>query len=76
MRTGIGAALIGAGLERLRSSGASGCVVLGDPAYYARFGFAHDPALTYPEGPAEAFRRIVFTGPAPRGPVRYHAAFG
>lgn len=75
-RLGIGGALIEAGLARLRDGGAAGCVVLGDPGYYARFGFAHDPALTYPAGPPEAFRRILFTGEAPRGMVRYQPAFG
>lgn len=76
MRGGIGSRLIEAGLERLRAAGASGCVVLGDPRYYGRFGFIHDPALTYPAGPPEAFRRTVFSGDAPQGPVCYHPAFG
>jgi putative acetyltransferase len=30
---GVGSALIRKGLERLRSTGAAGCVVLGDPAF-------------------------------------------
>jgi putative acetyltransferase len=42
-RRGIAAALIGAGLDRARAEGWRGVVVLGDPAYYRRFGF--DPAL-------------------------------
>ncbi|WP_309775504.1 hypothetical protein [Caballeronia grimmiae] len=36
---GTGSALARGALARLRASGAAGCVVLGDPAYYARFGF-------------------------------------
>lgn len=74
-RRGIGTALIRDGLDRLRRRGARGCVVLGDPAYYGRFGFEADPALTYPGPPAEFFRRLVLAPPAPRGEVRFHPAF-
>src|SRR5690348_10587528 len=42
-REGTGRALIEAGLATLRDRGSKGCVVLGDPAYYARFGFVADP---------------------------------
>jgi len=38
-RTGIGSALIEAGLEQCRSLGCAGVVVLGHPNYYPRFGF-------------------------------------
>ena len=43
-RSGIGSALIRSGLRRLRERGIAGCVVLGDPAYYRRFGF--EPQLS------------------------------
>lgn len=72
---GIGTALIEAGLDRLRALGAGGCVLLGDPGYYHRFGFVADPALFYPHGPAEAFQRLVLKGDEPRGEVAYHPAF-
>jgi len=75
-REGIGSALIRAGLEQLRQAAAAGCVVLGDPAYYSRFGYAHDPALTYPVPMPEAFQQLRFSGPSPRGEVAYNAAFG
>lgn len=73
---GIGRRLIMAGLERLEISGAQGCVVLGDPAYYARFGFLADPMLRYPGVPAEYFQSLSFAGTRPKGDVRYHPAFG
>lgn len=38
-RTGIGTALIKAGLEQLANAGCSFVVVLGHPDYYPRFGF-------------------------------------
>ena len=74
-RQGIGARLIEAGLAQLRDTGAQGCVVLGDPAYYARFGFESDPALAYPGVPAEYFQRLVLAGAAPTGEVAYHQSF-
>jgi len=73
---GIGSALIEEGLARLRQAGANGCVVLGEPAFYGRFGFAHDPALVFPGPPPRYFQRVVFSGAAPRGVVRYAPAFG
>lgn len=42
-RQGIGAALIRAALDRLRQQGETSVFVLGEPAYYGRFGF--DAAL-------------------------------
>lgn len=38
-RQGIGSALVHAGLRRLRDANVSRVYVLGDPAYYVRFGF-------------------------------------
>lgn len=75
-RSGIGGALIRAGLEQLRIAGAQGCVVLGDPAYYCRFGYGHDPVLTYPVPMPEAFQQQRFSGASPKGEVAYHPAFG
>jgi putative acetyltransferase len=74
-RAGVGKALIGEGLRRLRSMGASGCVLLGDPAYYGRFGFENDHGLTYVHGPAWAFQRLSFDGSRPTGEVSFHPAF-
>jgi putative acetyltransferase len=75
-RRGIGQALILDGLERLKASGAQGCVLLGDPAYYQRFGFVSDPRLRYGDVPPEYFQRLSFTGVAPSGEVAYHPGFG
>lgn len=75
-REGIGAALIEQGLALLRERAASGCVVLGDPVYYGRFGFLHDPALTYPGPPPEYFQRLVIGASGASGVVTYAPAFG
>lgn len=71
---GIGAALIQAGLAELKARGAAGCVVMGDPAYYGRFGFAATAALTYPGVPPEYFMAQAFTRSA-KGRVAYHEGF-
>ena len=39
-RQGIGTALIREGLSMLKGLGAQGCCLVGDPAYYSRFGFS------------------------------------
>jgi len=73
---GIGSALIRMGLEQLRSRGAAGCVVLGEPAYYCRFGFERDDGLRYEGAPPEYFMRINFTADdTPTGRVEYAPAF-
>ncbi|MEQ9812738.1 MAG: N-acetyltransferase [Azospirillaceae bacterium] len=72
---GIGGALVRAGLTRLRAQGARGCVVLGDPGYYRRFGFTHDPALRFAGAPPEYFLRLSFSGTPPAGEVIYQPAF-
>ena len=74
-RRGVGQSLVRTGLDQLRALSAAGCVVLGDPAYYRRFGFESDPALTYGGYHSPYFQRLIFSGPPPRGDVIYHAAF-
>ena len=75
-RRGVGAALIARGLDLLRGRGAAGCVVLGDPAYYARFGFAHDPALVFSGPPPRYFQQVRFAAAGAAGIVTYAPAFG
>lgn len=73
---GIRSALIRSGIAELRARGARGIGVVGDPAYYERFGFGQIEGLA-PDGPdARYFRAMVLQDPAPRGVVRYAAAFG
>ena len=59
----------------LASRGAQGCVVLGDPAYYGRFGFTSDHALSYGDVPAEYFQSLLLSGKPAAGEVTYHAGF-
>lgn len=72
---GIGSDLMHEALRRLRAQNAAGCVLLGDPAYYARFGFKPESDLVLPEVPPGYFQALAFDGSVPRGIVAYHAAF-
>lgn len=69
---GIGEQLMRAVMEALQGlHAASGAVLLGDPGYYQRFGFA-ESGLTYEGYPLQA---LSFTGRMPAGAVTYHPAF-
>lgn len=72
---GVGSALMKAALAELRHAGARGCVLLGEPGYYGRFGFAHHRGLELPGVPAQYFQALSFDGPVPSGRVRYDDAF-
>lgn len=72
---GIGSKLIQSALSALKASGASGCVVLGDPGYYGRFGFSVVDGLDFPGVPEEYFQALSFSGEFPQGEVSYHEAF-
>jgi predicted N-acetyltransferase YhbS len=65
-----------AALAELQEIGAAGCVVLGEPAYYGRFGFRREPDLLNTYAPAEYFQAISYGPTSPRGVVTYHQAFG
>ncbi|MFB6456620.1 GNAT family N-acetyltransferase [Chitinophaga sp. Hz27] len=72
---GIGSSLINAALAILEVLDANGCVVLGDPVYYQRFGFEVVADLAYPGVPPEYFQALTFKGAAPSGTVAYDQAF-
>jgi NAD(P)-dependent dehydrogenase (short-subunit alcohol dehydrogenase family)/predicted N-acetyltransferase YhbS len=72
---GIGRALIEAGLGVLRSRGASGFVLVGDPALYGRFGFRHYPGVTCAGVPDQNVLCLPVGAAAPAGEVRHHPAF-
>lgn len=75
-RQGIGAALVREGLARLDAMGADGCVVLGDPVFYNRFGFRSGTGLVLPGVPPEYFQALAFRDvPMAGGEVAYHQSF-
>ncbi len=74
-RQGIGSRLMKQALSELRGIHAAGCVLLGDPAYYARFGFQAHPGLQLPGVPPGYFLALAFQGPVPEGIAQYSDAF-
>lgn len=75
-RQGLGSALVHEGLRRLRSRGVVQVHVLGDPAYYRRFGFRTDagvaPPYPLPQAWREAWQTLSLRSDAPplRGRLR------
>ena len=74
-RVGIGSALIEEGLRRLRSDGARGCVLIGDPAYYSRFGF-RSGGIMHGTVPSQYVQWLSFSDDVPSGEVTFAPAFG
>ena len=78
-RAGVGSALVRAGLESAREFGAHGVLVVGDPAYYPRFGFSAEAArqVAAPYAGRPAFMAIALEAGAFDAPlnVAYPEAF-
>ncbi|NGP75463.1 N-acetyltransferase [Balneolaceae bacterium YR4-1] len=72
---GIGSRLIEYGLSELRKREANGCVLVGEPGFYKRFGFEHLDDLIYEGVPDKYFLVLPFTKKIPKGRVRYHNLF-
>ena len=72
---GIGRALVETGVDALRSRGARGCVLVGDPVFYRRFGFRQYPGITWESVPDENVLCLSMSGDAPVGEVSHHRAF-
>ncbi len=72
---GVGSMLMNAAIEELKRINAKGCVLLGDPDYYHRFGFKPEEGLVLPDVPAEYFQALLLQGSIPQGIVAYHDSF-
>lgn len=71
---GVGTTLVKQALAAIAAE--PGCVVLGDPRYYRRFGFRPDPRLVLPDVSPEFFQvlRLASREP-PHGTVSFDPAF-
>lgn len=72
---GVGSALIREALSRMRGQGADGVVLVGDPGFYGRFGFASITGLTYAGVPHQFVLGLAFDHVQPQGAIRAHEAF-
>lgn len=73
-RRGLGSALVRAGLDRLEANRVCQVFVLGDPAYYRRFGFAPErrvlPPFPIPDDWADAWQSVSVGLGTPLAPGR------
>jgi putative acetyltransferase len=74
-KQGIGTKLVNEGLNLLKDLGAEGCVLVGDPKYYIRFGFKSPNELKHEGAPQENFLALPFCNRIPKGTVQFHRAF-
>jgi putative acetyltransferase len=74
-KQGIGKSLIQEGLSLLKAAGAKGCVLVGDPRYYERFGFRNLPDLILDGVPQEYFLALPFDKDKTEGVVVFHQGF-
>ncbi|MEM9853161.1 MAG: N-acetyltransferase [Pseudomonadota bacterium] len=74
-KQGIGTRLMEAAIAFAKAQdGAKGIVLLGDPAYYGRFGFIAGSALTFLDVPKAYVQYLRFTGAPPEGEVTFAPA--
>lgn len=72
---GIGSTLVRESLAIMRSWGAHGVVLVGDPAFYGRFGFSTWQGLVMGGVPQENVMAVSLDGGAPKGVVGPDPAF-
>lgn len=72
---GIGSALIGSAIDWLNAQSAAGCVLVGNPAYYGRFGFRLFPELAPPGQPAQYYQILPLAVSEPDCIIAFHPLF-
>lgn len=71
----IGSKLIETGIAMLRERDAAGCILVGNPAYYSRFGFGPFPDLCPDGEPAEYFQILPLRVKLPETVIGFHPLF-
>ena len=75
--SGIGGALIREAHVRLKQAGEKLALVLGEPAYYGRFGYAHQRAMKFESDyQCEALQAVAWQEAPETGRLVYASAFG
>ena len=74
-RHGIGSQLIETGLSELRARGAGGCILVGNPDYYGRFGFDRCPKQAPAGDHAEFFQLLAFDPKGADCVIDFHPLF-
>jgi len=63
------------GLSSLKALGAKGCILVGDPGYYQRFGFKSPPDLVIEGVPQQYVLALPFGESKARGNGTFHKGF-
>ena len=74
-KQGIGKSLMHKGLSLLKTLGAKGCILVGDPGYYERFGFRSLPDLIIDGVPPQYLLALPFEENKIHGTVAFHEGF-
>lgn len=74
-RQEIGSELVREGLALLRNCDAAGCILVGNSAYYSRFGFKPFPDLCPENEPAEFFMILPLRTTGPKAIMAFHPLF-
>lgn len=74
-KQGIGKSLINEGLSLLKKLGAEGCVLVGDPNFYERFGFKNYSDLAIDGIPQEFVLALKLSDKKAQGSVEFHQGF-
>ena len=74
-KQGIGKSLMQEGLARLKSMGAKGCILVGDPGFYERFGFRSPKDMVIEGVPQQFVLALSFEESRASGTVVFHEAF-
>jgi len=74
-KQGVGTKLVCEGIGLLKNLGAEGCLLVGDPNFYKRFGFRSPDGLKHEGVPQENFFALSFCNKIPTGVVEFHQAF-
>jgi putative acetyltransferase len=72
---GVGSSMIAAAIDWLTANDAAGCVLVGNPAYYSRFGWLPCPALAPTGEPAEYYQILPLAIAQPHAVVCFHPLF-
>lgn len=73
-KQGIGTKLAHTGLDMLRKTGATGCVLTGNPDVYQPMGFTNNHALTYSGLNTRYILFVSFNDTIPRGEINFAEA--
>jgi len=74
-KQGIGKSLMREGLSLLKSLGGKGCVLVGDPGYYERFGFRSPSDMVVDGVPQQYLLALPFEEDKSHGTVVFHEGF-